>query len=278
MSLRAVFIAAWTLAPLALAAPPRKPPPPSDAECHALPKLLSPRFFVPGEALDYELDAVGAHAGRMSMRVFPEKDGALPVEVRAETNTFFSKIRRVKGVGTSYLNPKTLRPLRYTEDAVENEVHKTAEVTFLRDRRVHVDFAIGNRTGVGDFRYANDGLDVAGTIYLMRQLPLEKGEPVCFDAYGIRTLWRVSGKVEGKEHVSLPIGEFEAWHLSGVAVRLDDFNQQREIHVWLSDDQRRLPLAAVGVIDLGAVRATLTAYARPGDKRARAENKGDMKW
>jgi len=84
--------------------------------------------------------------------------------------------------------------------------------------------------------------------------------------------------VEGREHVSLPVGEFEAWHLSGVAVKLDDIRQQRGIHIWLSDDSRRLPLAALGVIDLGAIRATLTAYNRPGDKRARAENKGNIKW
>jgi hypothetical protein len=260
-------------------APPLPRPPPTDAECHALPALRAPLSFATGESLDFDLDALGAQAGKLTLRVLPEKDGLLPIEARAQTNTFFSKVRRVNGVGTSYLNPRTLRPTRYVEDATENEVRKLAEVTFSRDHRVKLDFRIGDAVpGQGLFRYANDGLDVAGAIYAMRQLPLRQGLNLCFDVYGIRSLWRLYGNVEGREHVSLPVGEFEAWHLSGMAVKLDDIRQQRGIHIWLSDDDRRLPLAALGVIDLGAIRATLTAFNRPGDRRARAENKGNIKW
>jgi hypothetical protein len=271
---------ALALATLLLSqAPPPPKPPPTDAECHPLPALRAPWAFSAGESLDFDLDALGAQAGKLTMRVLPEKDGLMPIEAHAQTNTFFSKVRRVTGLGTSYLNPKTLRPTRYVEDATENEVRKLADVTFSRDHRVKLDFKIGDAVpGQGLFRYANDGLDVTGAIYVMRQLPLKEGMNLCFDVYGIRSLWRLSGTVEAKEHVSLPVGEFEAWHLSGRAVKLDDIRQQRAIHIWLSDDERRLPLAALGVIDLGAIRATLTAFNRPGEKRARAENKGNIKW
>src|SRR5262249_16724479 len=102
--------------------------------------------------------------------------------------------------------------------------------------------------------------------------------PLCMDVYGIRHLWRLSGKVIGREHLNLDLGEFEAWHLTGEAVRLDDFSQRREVHVWISDDARRLPLVGLGNLDLGLVRATLSAFRRPGEKAQRAENKADMKW
>jgi len=115
-------------------------------------------------------------------------------------------------------------------------------------------------------------------MYLLRQLPLKAGMPVCFDAYGIRRIWRVWGVVQKPEHVSLPVGEFDAWHLVGQAARLDLPNARREIHVWISDDSRRLPLAALGTIDLGVVRATLKSVERPGEVRARAENKANLKW
>jgi hypothetical protein len=222
---------------------------------------------------------MGAQAGKMVMRVLPEKDGSLPVEVKAQTNTFFSKVRRVTGTGTSYLNPRTLRPVRYVEEAVENEVPKFADVSFrAKDKNVKVEFKIGEAKGERQFQYASEGLDVAGAIYLMRQLPMKEAQPVCFDVYGIRSLWRMVGKIDGKEHVSLPVGEFEAWHLSGMATRLDNPSMKREVHVWISDDARRLPLAALGSIDLGAVRATLTAFSQPGAKRVKAQGKESMKW
>jgi Protein of unknown function (DUF3108) len=261
-------------------APPSTPKEPVPACPSALPALHTPIAFMPGEQLEFDLDALGAEAGKMTMKVQRPEKGTLPVSIEAQTNTFFSKVRRVKGVGTSYLHPRTLRPSRYTEDATENEVQRKADVAFgAKDRSVKVDYVIGKRKGNFNYTYDKDGLDVAGAIYLLRQLPMKEGLPLCFDVYGIRRLWRMNGTVVKRERISLPIGQFDAWYLTGTAVRLDKPSQKREVHVWISDDARRLPLVAVGTIDLGAVRATLTSYSRPGEKAKKAsEGKEELKW
>lgn len=245
-----------------------------------LPVLRSPLAFKPGELLEFDMDAMGAKAGKLTMRVQRPANGSLPVLVEAQTNTLFSKVRRVRGSATSYLHPKTLRPSRYTEEAVENEQRRKVNVDFgAQDKSVKVDYQIGDRPK-GHFNYAfdKDGLDVAGAIYLIRQLPLKKDLPVCFDVYGIRRMWRMTATVVDREHVSLPLGEFDAWHLAGTAVRLDRPSQTRDVHVWITDDDRRLPLAAVGAIDLGAVRLTLSGVKRPGEKPLEAQGKEDLKW
>jgi len=265
-------------APAAAAAPALKPLP-TDAECLKLPAMRQPLAFGSGEELEFDVDAMGANAGKLYFRVLPLKEGALPIEVTAKTNTLFEKIRRVSGGGMSYLNPHDLHPVRYYEDTTENEVRKIADVKFVpRERKVHVDWQYGDKHGNGEYRYGNDGLDLAGAVYLMRQLPLEANKRICFDVYAMRQLWRMDGAIEAREHVSLPLGEFEAWHLHGTAIRVDRPNVRREVHVWISDDKRRLPLAAVGAIDLGAVRATLSAFHRPGDKSERAQGKESLKW
>jgi len=183
----------------------------------------------------------------------------------------------VKGSGTSYLNLKTLKPARYFEEAMENEIHRVADVTFM-PHLAHLVATIDDKTGQADLPFSADGLDVAGAIYLMRQLPLKQGTSICFDIYGIRRIWRVWGTVEPREHVSLPVGEFDAWHLAGQAARLDIPQLRREVHVWISDDPKKLPLAALGSIDIGTIRATLTGFSRPGDKSAQAESKANIKW
>jgi hypothetical protein len=245
-----------------------------------LPTLRAPYPFAAGELLEFSLDAMGAEAGKMTMQVQRRKDGSLPVEVKVQTNTFFSKVRRVNATATSYLNAKTLRPSRYTEDATENEVHRFVDVRFNpKSRGVRVDYTLkGKPEAPRDLTYEHDGLDIAGAMYLLRQLPMKEGQSLCFDVYGVRRMWRMSATVLKREHVSLPIGEFEAWHLSGVAVRLDRPASRREVHLWITDDERRLPLAAVGTIDLGAVRATLSSYSRPGEKTQQAEGKEKLKW
>ena len=176
------------------------------------------------------------------------------------------------------MNPKTLRPTRYYEDAKENDTHRIAEVSFRKDRSARLVSTVDSKTGVVDLQGGNEVVDIASAVFLLRALPLKEGSNVCFDAYGTRKMWRVWGTVLPREDVSLPIGEFKSWHLAGHAARIDLPNARREIHMWISDDAARLPLALMGTIDLGTVRATMTSIKRPGTRERRAENKGNLHW
>jgi len=281
--------AALVAAALLFATPPPpstsvSPPPPPDTECLALPQPHSPFSFGAGEDLEFDLDALGLRAGKLYLRVLPpdkDKGAALPIQAEVKNSTFFAKIRKVSGGGTSYLHPKTLRPTRYIEDIMEDDIHRWADVVFKpKEHTAALQSKENDNAQASELRFGNEALDLVGSIYLLRQLSLNVGMPLCFDAYGVRKVWRVFGKVITREHVSLPIGEFEAFHISGMAVRLDNPNlpkNRREIHLWISDDAKRLPLVTMGVIDIGAIRATLTAITRP-DTRKRAQGKESLTW
>ncbi len=258
--------------------PGQRSPFPTEAQCQALGSVMTPIPFGPGETLEFDIDALGARAGTMTMQTLPIRDGVLPLEVAVETNTFFSKVRRVKGTAKSELSPRTLRPVRYYEDAFENEVHRIADVTFKKNKTAKLVSTINGQTWMEDMRWGNDVSDVAGAIHLLRAIPMKEGQFLCFDVYGIRRIWRVWGTVMPREHVSMPVGEFDTWHLAGEAAPINLPDARREMHVWISDDARRLPLAAMGVMDFGAVRATMKAFTRPGEKSNRAENKANIKW
>lgn len=247
--------------------------------CAPLPAFAAGVALKPGEALDYELDAVGARAGTMIVRTLAKKDGLLPIEVSVETSTFFSKVRKVKGTGTSYLNVKSFKPHRYAEDSTENGVHLTSQVAFDDAERVaRLNYTTAERPGKRQLKYEREAFDALGAIVAFRQLPFKDGLPICTYVYGVRRMWRLEGKVLGRESITVPIGNFKAWHFAGTARRVDDPKQRREVHVWISDDPRRLPLVAVGAMDLGAVRATLSAVRRPGEKPVKADGSESLKW
>lgn len=257
----------------------KRSPFPTDAECQAMGPVMTPIPFGPGEALEFDLDAMGARAGVMTMTTLPVRDGVLPIEVAVETNTFFSKVRKVKATARSEVSPKTLRSSRYFEDAWENELHRIADVNIGKNHVAQLTSTISGRTYPTEkLRYGNDMSDVAGAVHLLRAIPVKEGQRLCFDVYGIRRVWRVWGTVQPREHVSLPLGEFETWHLAGEAAPLNLPDARREVHVWITDDARRLPLAALGVMEFGAVRATLKGYSRPGEANTRSENKANIKW
>jgi hypothetical protein len=277
--LSALLLATLSTTPVTPPAKALLPAPPTDAQCHALGKPGLPAPFGRGEVLEYDVDALGANAGKLEFRTLPRKEGRLEIEANVRSNTFFEKVRKVTGRAVSTLDARTLRPLAYAERSTEDGTELTADVAFSQEKRTAaLQYSVNGNVGTRAFGFAADGLDVAGALYLLRQLPLQKGQPLCFDTYGVRRMWRVFGTVEAREHLSTKLGEFEAWHISGWAVRLDNPHHRRELHVWISDDAARLPLVALGVIDLGAVRATLVGHGRPGQARRRAERGDSLKW
>jgi hypothetical protein len=251
-------------------------------ECPALPKpRAGPPPFPPGETLGYDVDVMGARAGKMVIEVLPAQgkgaSAEIPVRVRAESNMFFKKLRKMKAEAVSRLQARDLHPKIFREDLVEGALSRVADVTFARGEKV-VDIEWrGSTQGRSRNGFANDALDYLGSFFLFRAIPLKIGQTFCFDAYAMRRMWRVQGQVEAKEHLSTPAGEFDALHLSGSASRVGGSPSKREVHLWISDDEYRLPVAALGASELGPIRAVLSRIDRKDLKRE-PSNPSSLEW
>jgi hypothetical protein len=251
-------------------------PVPRDAACGPMP-VAALGHFAPGEELDYDIDVLGANAARMELTALPPERGMQPIRTRIRTNTFFNKVRRVKAESKSYLDARNLHPNRYTEDAQEDDERHLADVDFHPRNQppatVQVRFAT-NPQGPQSYvtvydRYAHDALDVLGATYYLRSVDMKPGMSMCFDVFAMRHMWRVWGTVEGIEQVPSPLGPVDAFHIHGTAARLDDHNFQRDLHMWITADDKRIPVGALGGIDLGPVRATLTRVSRSDSPQAK---------
>jgi len=207
---------------------------------------------------------LGANAGELALVALPSVGSGTSRELQlralARSNSFFSKIRKVRGKATSYLRGRDLHPRSYREDTFEGADTRSADVAFKSDTRtVNIGWTRNKVKGRTRLRYASDAFDPISAFYYLRTLQLAKGQAICFDAYALRKVWRVTGVVKGVETIRVPAGVFQAYHLEGMAIRVDNPRSQREVHFWISADQKRLPLASMSVFDLGPVRAQLTS-------------------
>lgn len=271
----AVLALALAVAPLpggarAKAAPPKAAP--ALPTCGPLPEMLAARPWPDAERLHYDVDVMGAFAGKLVLVAQPATGpDATEVEVRAmaASNTFFSKVRNIRGRAASQLDARTFLPRAYSEETREGPNERSAQVRFERSGRgkaMSLEYTRNGRNGKKRFSHDHDAFDPLSAFYALRGMKLAEGQTICFDAYGIRHHWRVSGKVRAKEVVKVPAGAFAAYHIEGRAYRVDDPARSREIHVWISADEQRLPLAAMGVMDLGLVRAQLTRIGGEADE------------
>jgi len=259
-----VFLAIGTLLlPLGASAAAPSGDAPVLPACEPLPPSVA-RPWSDTERLHYDVDVMGALAGKLVLLAHPPRDvlGSRHVVVRAmaASNSFFSKIRAIRGRASSTLDADTFRPIRYQEETQEGPHERSAVVRFEKEkglRVVAVDYKRDGRAGKKRFPHPHEAFDPLSAFYALRTMDLAEGQEICFDAYGIRHHWRVSGTVKAVETVKVPAGVFQAYRLEGRAYRVDDPRRSREIHVWISADEKRLPLAALSVIDLGPVRAQL---------------------
>ncbi|HLT29274.1 MAG TPA: DUF3108 domain-containing protein [Myxococcaceae bacterium] len=275
MTLRTALLLLIVGSGLASASAPQAPLP-SDEACRPLPPLLDLPPFPEGERLKFELDAMGAKAGQMTMQVLPLEDGLMPIRVEAEASTFLRSLRNVKGQATTWVDPRRLTPRRYAETSQDNDVQRRYRVTFSKDAAA-VGWSFNGRRGQSVLALPKTTYDVAGITYLARRLPLKEGQSLCLDLYGVRRIWRLWGTVT-REEVNHPLGTFTAYRFSGEAARRDRPAVRREVHLWISDDARRLPLAAVGTVNSAAMRATLVGYEGPGEKARRLDDPRSLKW
>jgi hypothetical protein len=250
---------------LSLVAAPAGPP------C-ALPALLPEGApFRTGELLSFDLELVLVRAGRLTMQVDrPMTRGTvLPLKARAQNTASFANVKRLTAVALSWIDASSLRPERYHEEGDEDGVRRSLDVRFKPGAdTVTLEQRWRDRKGPKTFQREGEPLDILSALYYLRAARLAPEERFCLDLVAAGRFWRVTAqRAPGRERVDTPAGRFDTLRVDVEATRADlppgAKGRTRQIHVWLSDDARRLPVSLVGEIDLGPVSATLSSWRGP---------------
>jgi hypothetical protein len=218
-----------------------------------------------GESLAYELSLLGmVQAGTMQLAVErPMSAGRIvPLRARARTSPSLQDVKPFAGVGLSWVDAATLRPERYRDETEEAGVHKTSDARILPGGpHLVIETRYGDTTGKTEYSRERDVLDALSFVYFLRAARLAPGDRVCADLVANRRFWRLEATVAGKhERVETPAGKFDTLRVDAVLRRADHPEAKaRPVHIWISTDARRLPVAFVSEIDLGPVSATLTS-------------------
>lgn len=227
------------------------------------PQKLQAARFTPGEVLSYRLDALGADVGTFEVSVHPppasEKQAALQLTSRARTSAFIStNVGRYEAYAFALLAPD-FTPLRYHEDVDEGETHKATEADFppAQNGALAATASTNGHAEPMALSAGSDVRDIISALYVIRAQPLKAGSPVCLEVFAGRKIWKVTGAVAGRESVETALGKFATVRIDVESVRTDDARVRRTAHFWVTDDQQRLPLVAVGEVKGKVLRAQL---------------------
>lgn len=243
-----------------------------------------------GEQVAYTVSMAGAEILHAALAAGSEQlteDGVpyIPVSGVAESipGTLFGSIYPITDSAEAYIDPQTWRPFRSITDLHEKDKSRTYYVDydfkgFIARAEKHTP------TGVHK-RFKHIPLNTHSSlswIYAMRSMPLGDGAQMSWYEYDGWKLNRFTLIAQAAEEIWTPIGFFDTWRvdiyrevlnshipegaLAGVynEPQLTTVDPRKFIgNVWLSSDERRIPVRMGISTTLGDIEILLTEYHPP---------------
>lgn len=246
--------------------------------------------FAPGERFSYSARYGRIKAGETTLEVeaVDTVDGTPAYRIARELEAGVS-FCSIDNRDVSWVAPRPLRTLRF-------EQHKRECPSYELDRRYEFDHgesgstwtmlnmypadgggsAEGSDNGSGEWRLetvkedvatARNAIDDVAFLYLARMVPLEVGRTYRFDRYFQEDGNPVVIEVLRRETVRVPAGEFETVVLRPVIPTSGAFGEDSEAEVYITDDERRIPVQIKARLKIGSVNMYLREY-EPGREDA----------
>jgi hypothetical protein len=183
---------------------------------------------------------------------------AYQVKVQAKSSKVLDLIWKMRDTITSTFDAKALAPSRFTFRQRENS--KVIDTEALYNESSKRWDVTRNERGTKLKRYEFDSqntLDPITAVYLARSIDFKVGDRLYFKVFGGKYQYLLELRIDGKEPVKLPSGKsVEAYKIIPFVQNLakDGYASRfNEATVWISADERRLPIKISSKIYVGSI-------------------------
>ncbi len=223
--------------------------------------LVSPAISLP-ERLEFNVYAFGIYAGR-AVEEATMTGGHLQIVHTAVSADWMKWIYKVDDRIVSLVaitsNNKIGRPVRYTEKIYEGKPRYEKEVDFdFTTMKANINDIKEKKTFTFDITAKT--YDSLSSFYAVRDAQLKIGTSVFIDVFDGKRLHSTEVQVLRKERIRVKAGEFNTLVIKPIMKTKGIFEKTGDVHIWLSDDNRRLPVKMSAAAKIGSFTAELAAY------------------
>jgi len=237
--------------------------PPEGTLVNALPTR---KAYASGEMLVYSIEWSGVPAGRAVMSVIGGTDPSGAKIERlvsiANSNKAVSMVYRVRDRVMSEIDPRTGVPNHILIDQRHGRRTRIREVKFDQAHGKATTFQKGRAPVTVDV--PPNTQDIISCLYYLRSLDgIEPGTTKIVDVHEGKKNWRLLVFAEEREQVQVPAGTFDTVRVRA-EVRFEGvFFDRGDVRLWLTDDDRHVPVRVSIKIKVGHVLAELVNLALP---------------
>jgi hypothetical protein len=216
-------------------------------------------FQIP-ETFVYDLTWSGIKAGEASLMI-KKNGGELIITSTTKSAQWLSLFYTVDDWAESRLpgdvGIKSIgRPANYKLKIREGKHRKNKEVIFARDAStaLYIDYLNGEKKS---FDIPSVVFDPLSSFYHLRTRDLAVGKSVFIPVFDSKKVRDVEIQVLRKEKVKVPAGEFNTVVVKPLIKSEGIFYRKGEISIWLTDDDKRIPVKLKTEVKIGSVIAHL---------------------
>ena len=217
----------------------------------------------PGERLVFSVEYGIIKAGTASLSVTGpvDHDGLLAYTLTAEasSNPAFSSFFEVRDVNESLLDIVQLHSLTYMKSLQEGDYSNTEEMYFDQEEG-YACYPDEVDPELARIPIPPHALDVLGAFYYARTRDLTPGNNFFIDVHVDNDNYPMEVEVLERGSIRTRAGTFDCIQLHPVLRGEGLFNQQGEIFIWVTDDERHMPVLMSASIVIGEITCMLQDY------------------
>lgn len=233
-------------------------------------RKISQSAFGLGERLEYEISYGFLTAGIVVFEISPNyvvMNGRNCYEITATLNSAssFEWVYKIQDRYKCYLDAEGLFPWRFEQSIKEGDYSK--EFTAIFDNagnKVKTTTVVkGDKKPDGEFTITPYALDIISAFYYARTLNVQnmnKGETFSLNSFYDDKCYDLKVKILDKESADVPAGDFRSIIVQPIAEEGALIKKAENIAVWISQDERKIPIKVQLDIIVGSVNAELTGY------------------
>jgi len=229
-----------------------------------LPEVRAP--WMKGERLTFSLGWGPITAGEATLEVKALPDGKTEFLSFAQGNSAISRIYPVFDTVYTRVRNKGLMTEVFRKNLHEGKFHNTSIIRFDRKGEkawlsdtVFTDMKTRKVKRSADTAVAIQGTEhsIMSAFYFVRTMPLTVGDTTRFSAVSGKKRYELKVLVHGREQLKTAIGTVNTVKVEPVLDGDGIFNSKGRIFIWLTDDDRRIPVLMQCEIALGSIKAKL---------------------
>jgi hypothetical protein len=231
-------------------------------------RTLPNSAFRAGEKLSFVLKWGVIVGGRSSLAV---KDiqtiqgrPAYHIVTEARTSGVADAFYKTRDRNETWLDTQSLATVRYEKHIREGKFKLEAIVDL--DQANHRFKSYSERLDKGTTTFTEGPvppyvMDVLGSLYYVRTMPFTVGQSFVMDVFDGKKIWPLVVHVKKREKVKVPAGKFDCYRVEPVLREPGIFiNKGKKLEVWMTADERRMPVMMRSEVAIGHVAAELTRY------------------